>query len=67
MTKIEAAVLIVVAVALFIGAAAWRFGSERGDQRHCNEVLGGIAVKEGFSGRTVCIKRDSVLKIYGGT
>lgn len=53
----------IVAVAL-LGLSVWSFATDRLQQRHCNESLGGLAVKEGSSGRVVCIRRDGVLKVY---
>lgn len=53
--------LLVVFVLLW---SVWTFSKQRAQANHCSESLDGIAVKEGTSGRVVCIRRDGVLKVY---
>ena len=64
MKRLEWWMFSVVALALLIGASVWRYAKESEQSRHCNEMLGGLAVREGSSGRVVCIRRDGVLRIY---
>jgi cytochrome b len=51
-------------VALVLCWAVWTFATQRAQVTHCKESLAGLAVKEGTSGRIVCIRRDGVLKVY---
>jgi hypothetical protein len=53
----------IVVVAL-LGLSVWSFATDRAQTRHCNESIGGLAVKESTTGRVVCIRRDGVLKVY---
>ena len=51
-------------VAIVLGWAVWTLATQRAQVTHCKESLAGLAVKEGTSGRIVCIRRDVVLKVY---
>jgi hypothetical protein len=53
-----------ILVATVLGWTVWTFATNRAQARHCNESLAGIAVKEGTTGRIVCVRRDGVLKVY---
>lgn len=64
MTRTNGLVLIAIVIAVFAVATAFKYGVQASNQFHCNMVLYGIAVKEDGSGNVVCIRRDSVLKIY---
>ena len=54
----------VALIAVVLGWAVWTFATQRAQVTHCKESLAGLAVKEGTSGRIVCIRRDGVLKVY---
>ncbi len=56
--------LAVLAVLIAAAVATWRYAADAANAKHCNEMLEGLAVYEGQSGRVVCIRRDSVLRIY---
>ena len=55
------AILLIASVLMW---TVWTFATHREQAKHCNESLAGLAVKEGTSGRIVCIRRDGVLKVY---
>ena len=64
MSRSEFVVITAVFLAVLVGVSVWRHSAEAANARHCNEMLDGLAVVDGSSGRVVCIKRDAVLQIY---
>lgn len=54
----------VLLIAAGVLLTAWQAGKTNGQAKHCEQNLGGVAVKRIPSGDVVCVRADGVLKAY---
>lgn len=64
MTKAEGWIFIAAVCVALVMAQVYKYGTERSQMEHCNDALGGVALKDGGSGKVICVRRDSVIKVY---